>query len=257
MKVGRLHDKAAGSIKHHLSRFVNGGTMNADSALFDCTTLMLDMDGTILDLAFDNFMWLQHIPRVFARERGIDPEDARDQLMASFRRLQGQLDWYCLDHWSERLGLDIAGLHQAERHRIGWLPGARTFLGEARRQHHARLLLVTNAHPDTLSMKAEVTGLNRFFDRIYSAHEFGFAKEQPGFWEALAGVDDFDPHRTLLVDDTESVLASAARYGVAHLRAVSRPDTTRPARRPGRFRAIGGVGDLLCAAGPVAAADLP
>jgi len=34
--------------------------MNTDpqTALERCETLMLDMDGTILDLAFDNYIWL-------------------------------------------------------------------------------------------------------------------------------------------------------------------------------------------------------
>ncbi|MDZ7645014.1 MAG: GMP/IMP nucleotidase [Woeseiaceae bacterium] len=217
--------------------------------LNQCDTLMLDMDGTILDLAFDNFMWLQRIPAVYARERGLDPEAARRALFERYGRLQGQLEWYCLDHWSERLGLDIVGLHHAERDRIGWLPGAEAFLAEARNRG-VRLLLVTNSHPDTLAMKAEVTGLAACFDRLYSAHDLGYAKEQQPFWEALAALEDFDPRRTLFVDDTEPVLASAETFGVRHLRAVSLPDASRPPRAAGRYAAVGGVAELLKANSP-------
>ncbi|HNG60363.1 MAG TPA: haloacid dehalogenase, partial [Cellvibrionaceae bacterium] len=29
-------------------------------------TLLLDMDGTLLDLHYDNYFWLEYLPRAFA-----------------------------------------------------------------------------------------------------------------------------------------------------------------------------------------------
>jgi len=220
-----------------------GTNLQLDKLLDQCDTLMFDMDGTLLDLAFDNFMWLHHIPSAYAAHRGIERSAARDELYGHYRRLQGQLDWYCLDHWSDRLGIDVLGLHRAEHHRIDWLPGARELL-EALSGGAVRLLLVTNSHPDTLDVKSEVTGITRYFDRIYSSHEFGYAKEHQGFWHALQQRESFAPARTLFVDDSEPVLASAARYGLDKLLAVTRPDSTRPARSCGRFTGIERVADL-------------
>jgi len=217
------------------------------AVLDECDTLMFDMDGTLLDLAFDNYMWLQHIPAAYARQNGLRDDEARSRLYAHYRRLQGQLEWYCLDHWSERLGIDVLALHRAEHQRIGWLPGARSFLA-AQAGQGRRLLLVTNSHPDTLRVKDEVTGIGAFFDRIYSAHDFGHAKEQQSFWRKLAAVEPFARERTLFVDDTEPVLASAQRFGIGNLLAVTRPDTSQPTRRGGRFAGIAGVAELLRAA---------
>ena len=78
----------------------------------NCDTLMLDMDGTVLDLAFDNYVWMQLVPREFARQQSISEKQARKQLFRTMRALEGKLEWYCLDHWSELLDLDIAGLHR-------------------------------------------------------------------------------------------------------------------------------------------------
>jgi len=217
--------------------------MTARTPIDDIETLMLDMDGTLLDLAFDNWMWLEHIPAAYADRHGLAPAVAHEQLGSYYRRLAGELDWYCLDHWSERLDLDILGLHRAARERIGWLPGARPFL-EAARRPGRRVLLVTNAHRDTLALKAEVTGIDRFFDGIHSAHDFGHSKEKRGFWEALARRERFDPQTTLFVDDTEAVLASARDYGLEKLVAIHRPDTSRKARPPGDFPGVHGVRDL-------------
>jgi putative hydrolase of the HAD superfamily len=214
------------------------------TALNACNTLMLDMDGTVLDLAFDNYVWKELIPAEFASLHGMSTNEAREELYARYRSVQGKLDWYCLDHWSERLGLDILAIHRSVDHRIGFLPGAREFL-DAVSGKGLRLLLVTNSHPDTLALKSAVTGVSDFFDAIYSAHDFGHAKEDPSFWHALRRAEGFDPESTLFVDDTVPVLKSAAAYGVGLLVHVTRPDSTAGARHDPGFAGVESVADLL------------
>jgi putative hydrolase of the HAD superfamily len=217
---------------------------NPKTALESCDTLMLDMDGTVLDLAFDNYVWKELIPLEFARLHGMPPQHAREELFRHYRSMQGKLDWYCLDHWSERLGLDILSIHRGVNNRICFLPRARHFL-DAVAKKNMRLLLVTNSHPDTLALKTEMTGVADFFDEIYSAHQIGHAKEEQSFWHALKQADGFDPMRTLFVDDTVSVLRSAETYGVGMLVHVTRPDSTQPPRDNAAFAGVVSVADLL------------
>ncbi len=217
---------------------------NPQKALAECNTLMLDMDGTVLDLAFDNYVWKELIPSEFAKLHGMTQEAARTELFGHYRSMQGKLDWYCLDHWSERLGLDILSIHRGVTHRIGFLPGARQFL-ETVSQKDLRLLLVTNSHPDTLALKTEVTGVADFFDAIYSAHEVGHAKEDQAFWHALKEAEGFDPQRTLFVDDTITVLQSAATFGIGMLVRVTRPDTSKSPRDAPGFAGVESVAELL------------
>lgn len=214
------------------------------TALNDCDTLMLDMDGTILDLAYDNYMWLTHVPQRWAEQNGMSFTDARRHLIEKFGAAEGELRWYCLDHWSEHLGLDVAQLHRDNHDRIGFLPGALEFLQRVR-ESNIRLLLVTNSHQATLDLKDEVTGLTAYFDGIYTSHSFGFAKERQEFWHALRNSVDFDPERTMFVDDSPFVLRSAASYGVRHPVAIAWPDTSRPRRENGDFVAVDGLNDLL------------
>jgi putative hydrolase of the HAD superfamily len=195
---------------------------------------MLDMDGTILDLAFDNFMWQEHVPERYALLHAMDPEHARAQLFAKFTEMQGKLEWYCLDHWSDFLGLDMAALHREQNHRIGYLPGAEEFL-KAVREHDIRLLLVTNSHIETLQIKDEVTAVTSHFDHVFSSHTFGVPKERQEFWQGLREIEDFDPARTLFIDDSAPVLDSAHEYGIGMLLEITRPDTSRPRRRHSTF----------------------
>ena len=205
---------------------------------------MLDMDGTVLDLAYDNYMWMTHVPERFAEANGMSQEEARRMLFSEFSKANGDLRWYCIDHWSEFLDLDIIQLHRDHHHRIDFLPGAREFLEEVR-ERHIRVLMVTNSHVETLNLKDEVTGVTAYFDSIHSSHNYGFAKERQEFWHALQEAEGFDPATTMFVDDTHSVLRSAATYGVERPVAISRPDTSMPHRESGDFVEIEGVKDLL------------
>ena len=205
---------------------------------------MLDMDGTLLDLAYDNYMWLEHIPAEYARQNSINEADARELLAAKFRNEEGKLQWYCLDHWSEVLDLDVKELHRRENERIDYLPGAKDFL-ESVLQHEVRLLLVTNSHLDTLAIKTEVTGITDFFDAIYTSHELGHAKEDQPFWHALHEAEGFDRETTLFIDDNPLVLESARTFGISMLLNITRPDTQRPPRENREFPTIESVASLL------------
>ena len=74
----------------------------------DIETVLLDMDGTLLDLHFDNFFWLTHLPARYAEIHGRDALEAARQLTERFEQERGSLKWYCLDYWSEQLDLDVA-----------------------------------------------------------------------------------------------------------------------------------------------------
>lgn len=217
---------------------------NLDALLAGCDTLMLDMDGTLLDLAYDNYMWMQHIPAAYAAKNELSEAAAREHLYAVFKRLQGKLNWYCLDHWSEALDLDVVALHREQSGKIGFLPGAREFLQKLA-DYHVRVLLVTNSHRHTLDIKSEVTNIIDYFDGIYSSHDIGHAKEDQPFWHALKKVANFDVGRTVFVDDNISVLRSARDFGVDMLLHITRPDSGQPARPHADYTGIDGVGDLV------------
>lgn len=200
-------------------------------------TVLLDMDGTLLDLNFDNHFWQEFVPLRFAELHGLSLEESKLQLKPRFKAMEGRLEWYCLDYWSEELKLNIAGLKQELAGLIAVHPHVTDFL-DAVRGSGRRLLLVTNAHRDSLSLKMEKTCLHRFFDDIISSHDFGVAKEQQGFWQALQDKHVFEKHSTLLVDDSLAVLHSAQAFGIAYLVSISKPDSRAPVRQITEFPAV-------------------
>ncbi|MCK9530746.1 MAG: GMP/IMP nucleotidase [Gammaproteobacteria bacterium] len=214
----------------------------------DVRTVLLDMDGTLLDLHFDDYFWSEHIPLRYAERKGIALMEARQELEPHFRRMEGTIQWYCVDYWSDVLGLDVALLKREVEHLIGVHPHVIGFL-QALRRSGRRVVLVTNAHMKSLGLKMERTRLAGHFDSIVCSHEFGQPKESQGFWALLNAREVFEPQRTLLVDDSLPVLRAARDYGVRHLLAVSRPSSRRPARTVADFPAIQTFAEVMPIAG--------
>lgn len=200
-------------------------------------TLLLDMDGTLLDLHFDNHFWLEHVPRRYAEARGVTLEQARLDLAGRYRRAEGTLDWYCVDYWSRELGLDIPLLKEEVDHLIAVHPHVTAFL-DAVRARGTRSVLVTNAHGKAIALKFRKTQLGAHFDAVVSAHDLGLPKEDPRFWQALQAREPFDRERALLVDDSLPVLRSARSAGVGQLLAIRKPDSRQPEKDVGEFPAI-------------------
>ncbi len=207
-------------------------------------TVFLDMDGTLLDLHFDNHFWLEHVPLRYAEKYGLSHEAAQEALAPRYRKVAGTMDWYCVDYWSRELELDIARLKEEVEHLIAVHPHVTDFLAAVRTSGR-RTVLVTNAHHKSLALKMCKTRLDGELDAVICAHDFGVPKEHPEFWGRLQAVERFDPARTLLVDDSLPVLRSARNYGMTHLLAVRQPDTRQPEKDVAEFDAIGSFLDIL------------
>ena len=90
-------------------------------------TVLLDMDGTLLDLRFDNWFWLTFVPLHYAAAHGISEPEARLRLAPKFKNVAHTMEWYCIDYWTRELGLEIAALKRTVTERVGYLPGPKLF----------------------------------------------------------------------------------------------------------------------------------
>lgn len=199
-------------------------------------TVLLDMDGTLLDLHFDNYFWLEHLPQRYAEANNVSLEQATEQLMAHIRAHEGTLNWYCLEFWSDALQMDIRALKEEVRHKIAVRPFVVEFL-QALQARGKKLVLITNAHPQSVDLKMEVTHIDEHLDMVISSHEFQQPKEAQEFWEQLQAREQFDPKRALFIDDTVRILDSAREFGIEHLLCVHQPDSQTP-RQVTEYNAI-------------------
>ncbi|SIS86622.1 putative hydrolase of the HAD superfamily [Neptunomonas antarctica] len=207
-------------------------------------TVLLDMDGTLLDLHFDSYFWLEHLPVRYADIHQMDAKAAREWLHQRIMQEQGTLNWYCLDYWSRELNVDIVALKAEVADRIAFRPHVQGFLQQVR-EAGLRSVIVTNAHRGSLSLKLARTDLADRVDAIVCSHDFGVPKEEQIFWSTLQEVEPFNPQRTLLIDDSLAVLASAKQYGIRYLLAIRQPDSQSPIRDINEFGAVDQFNELV------------
>lgn len=203
-------------------------------------TVLLDMDGTLLDLAFDSRFWLQRVPERYQAHSGLSADAATARFQAIFQEQQGTLNWYCTEFWSDALGFDVLALKsECARGEQGvcYRADAPEFLRFLKREGK-RVVIVTNAHPDTVTVKHAITGVLTQVDAWYSSHQFGAAKEAGEFWGALRETLGYDPGRTLFVDDGEHILSAAEAHRIKHLVHVASPESGSPAVPSTRYRSI-------------------
>lgn len=200
-------------------------------------TVLLDMDGTLLDLHFDNHFWLEHLPAKLALINNIPLAQAKKDISTEYTKVEGTINWYCLDYWSEKLGLDIMQAKREIEHLISLRHDALPFI-DALKRSGREVILLTNAHPDSLSLKVEHTKLDSHIDQLISTHIFGVTKESQLLWQRLQAKIHFDNATTLFVDDSLSILQAARRFGIEHLLAVSNPDSKRPPNDTAEFIAV-------------------
>lgn len=203
----------------------------------DIQTVLLDMDGTLLDLHFDNYFWQEYLPECWAEQQGMELEQAHEILRPRFRALEGTLAWYCVDFWTRELELDLLALKDAVQHKIRLRPHAETLL-KTLRHLGKQCVLVTNAHHAVLEYKLARTDLGRYFESLFTAHTFGEPKESARFWEILENHLAFDRRHTILIDDNQQVLRTAHKFGITRLFGIAQPDSQQLPHGSDEFTAI-------------------
>ncbi len=208
-------------------------------------TVLLDMDGTLLDLHFDNHFWLEYVPRRYAEARGIDLAEARQAAacaLPGYRRarwtgiasITGRASWGWTSPCSRKRCDHLIGVH----------PHVTDFL-DLLAQAGKRRVLVTNAHQKSLELKMRRTRLGERLDHVVCAHDLGLPKEDQGFWVRLRRRSRSTRSARCSSTTAWRCCARHGSYGIANLLAILRPDTRQAERQVDEFPAVPGFGDLL------------
>lgn len=212
--------------------------------LTNIDTLLLDMDGTLLDLRFDNHFWVEHLPLRYGDIHGLSPDAAMSHVESALTAAEGTMDWYSVHHWSAHFNVDIMTLKNEVRHLVKYREGSRQFLEQMARVDHLNVYIVTDAHPEVLELKHAITGLLDHVHAAYCSHDYGAPKRHAAFWENFAADASFDPRTTLMIDDSPHVLDQSRNAGIAHQLCVEHPDSGRPRDHDHDFPLINNLSDL-------------
>lgn len=206
-------------------------------------TIFLDLDGTLLDLAYDNYFWHDHIPNLIAKKNKLPFEKVKIEFENIYKSKQNTIEWYSLDYWSKIFEIDLKNEVLKTKNKIKIFPNAHNLLTNLKKRK-IRIILLTNCPRDMLDIKLTQTQLWGFFDKIISSEDYGFSKEDDRFWHNLNTAIDFNKMNTLFVDDSENVLNCASRNGIKNIFYIKFPDSNKEGQIIKNFNPLDSI-DLI------------
>ena len=200
-------------------------------------TFFLDMDGTLLDLSYDNYFWHRHIPKIYSEKNNITYSKAKKDFEEMYKKKQDTLDWYCLNYWSKRLKINLKSELLKTKSKIRIFPGVINFLLTLKNRN-IKIILLTNCPRDMLNVKLSKTKLWGYFDKIISSEDYGFAKETDEFWNQLNKELTYNKETTVFIDDNQKVLDSAYANGIKNIVSINFPDSKDKKQVASNYKSI-------------------
>ena len=202
------------------------------------------MDGTLLDLAYDDFIWNELLPIRYAEQHNCTLEQSKETLFSFYQQHNHTLKWYSSRFWTSQVDVDVLALQIEYKHKVAKRQGCIELLSYLKENNYP-MWIATNADYAGLQFKLEETGLRDYFDVIVSSETLGHAKEFIEFWQVLQQEHPFDPSNCYFIDDTEKVLNGAKTFGIEQLYSIQQPSSAKSARETCNYPMLSALTDLI------------
>lgn len=209
----------------------------------DKPTIIFDMDGTLLDLAYDDFIWNHLLPIRYAATHQCSLAHSKNTLFKFYQEHNHTLNWYSTQFWTAKVGVDVLAMQLEFKHKVALRIGCLELLAQLKAQNYP-IWLATNADLAGLAFKLQEMQLTDYFDVIVSSEEIGYAKECIEFWQILQSKHPFDPNHCYFIDDTEKVLNAAKQFGIQHLISIRQPSSALAPRQTFAYPMLDQLTDL-------------
>jgi HAD superfamily hydrolase (TIGR01549 family) len=165
--------------------------------------ISFDMDGTLVDSVFTDWVWSHGIPTLYAAKAGISFEEAKKFVEGEYHKVgEGAIEWYDIKHWFRFFELDEDWKTLMDRYvdTIHVYADVSDVLKALKA--HFPLVLTSNAGREFIDIEMAATGLRGYFDRIFSAtSDFGVVKKTVDFYRRICLILEVSPEEVVHVGD--------------------------------------------------------
>jgi putative hydrolase of the HAD superfamily len=165
--------------------------------------ISFDMDGTLIDPIFTDYVWGQGIPTLYAEKVGLPFEAAKAFIEKEYRKVgEGAIEWYDIKYWFRFFQLEQSWkvLMKQFVDKINVYPDVNHIL--ERLKDKFQLILTSNAGREFIEIELEATGLGKYFDQIFSAtSDFREVKKTIEFYQRICQILGVSPQEIVHIGD--------------------------------------------------------
>jgi putative hydrolase of the HAD superfamily len=165
--------------------------------------ISFDMDGTLIDPEFTDWVWHYGIPSLYAEKMRLSLEAAKAYVLEEYRKVgEKALEWYDIKYWFQFFRLEESWRTLMKRfvEKIKVYPDVNPIL--ERLYDRYPIVLTSNAGKEFIEIEMEATGLGRYFNRIFSAtSDFRQVKKTSDFYQNICRILGAEPQEMVHVGD--------------------------------------------------------
>ena len=177
------------------------------------TAILSDLDGVILDLAYDIKFWELWLPEQVANQTNKSIEETKAEIKAEIDIQRGTLNFYDLNYWDDLLNVDCMQIFKEKTERCSYLRGSYEALQRLSTLKNPKHIL-TNGDPRIQEYKAETQNFLEFFDSIFYSMHAGYPKEEKEFWALARHNLNLNFEDAIFIDDNFEVVTAAVKAGI-------------------------------------------
>lgn len=165
--------------------------------------ISFDMDGTLVDSEFTDWVWLHGIPKLYSEKARIPFEEAKHIVVEEYLKVgEAAIEWYDIKYWFKFLELNGNWKNLLE----SYIDKIRVYEDVIEVIHHLNgrfmLILTSNAGREFIEVEMEATGLKKFFQHTFSAtSDFYLVKKTANFYLKICEILNVEPNEIVHVGD--------------------------------------------------------
>lgn len=160
------------------------------------------MDGTLVKPEFNDLIWRQVIPELYARKNEIEIEEARGFIEGEYDKIgEYDLRWYSLAFWLDYFRLDVREKEILGEYagKVSLYPDVLSTLEKLSKNY--QLVIASCMGNDFIDIKLRKRNIKKYFKRVFSAVSIGLIKKEESFYLALCSSLAIKPNELIHIGD--------------------------------------------------------
>ena len=152
-----------------------------------------DVVGTLLDFNYEDYVWKEAFPQLYARKRGISIDKARNHFLREYNRVgKNDIKWFLPEYWFKHFNLDEDPIEIFRSHsdKVRFYPEVPSVLRNLSQKYV--LIIASGATRDIIEIMIEK--IRHYFKHTYSpVSDRQEVKKTPEFYETICKNLEIEP----------------------------------------------------------------